>query len=959
MPVGTFSPCCSTHPRSRPTSGSHELTGWSCCLVRAPTSTTWLIFHSCADQFLRARAPRTEETQADNAMAPVSASLPAPLTLFVGREAEVAEVAALLAETRLLTLTGPGGAGKTRLALRLVASVAGRSPDGVWFVDFSPLSGREFVWDRVASTLGIREPRAGTTWAQSVGRSLARRKFLLVLDNCEHVVESGAAVTAELLAAAPALKIIATSREPLGVEGEVTWVVPPLSEADGVDLFMDRARQARPQFRIRDMDADSVHTICRRLDGLPLAIELAAARAHALDLTYIAAGLKDHLALLPSGPRTAPQRQSTLAASFNWSYDLLSDAERALLRQLSVFAGGFDVEAALAVCPTASFEHLDEAEEVDLIRTRHRDHYLGVAESGFYLLGAEKTRWLDRLRGEQDNLRAAMAWSRDRGDTDALVTMLLTLTQGWGGRARWIEAQMWLDVAVDRAEEVLPSSRARIRLMQCFVPILAGRGSLSLGNVPALANEALALARAGEDEVAETFALAMLGFIAALAGGAEAMRPYLNETLPQFRSSAYIPIGPVMLGFFVVLRWFQSDPEEPRRLAEEAILMARASGDRHFLISGVIIAGLTALIQGRLADAAQLFDTAVADSRQDEDALLWIALLGRAGVATFRGDFAAVQAAVSESQAATQGTDAAEMSVRMVGPTARLILGWMELAGGDAARARDAIAPLVDAIRATPMSRYAGVPLVVLADAQLALDAREDAEASLDEATALARAGALTWVLGRAARIRAELRVRQGDLQQAESLAHEALTLAREAGDQLGLVDALELLARLATEQESAKEAVRLWAAAESLRGELGYARFPIEQGPYEAAVTRAKQALGPDDFAAAWADGATLSPDEAIAYSRRGRGERKRPSTGWTSLTPSELEVVRLVGQHLSNPEIAARLFVSRATVKTHLVHIFAKLGVDSRSELAGEAVKRGLARRPEQSVKTQPKQV
>jgi len=387
--------------------------------------------------------------------------------------------------------------------------------------------------------------------------------------------------------------------------------------------------------------------------------------------------------------------------------------------------------------------------------------------------------------------------------------------------------------------------------------------------------------------------------------------------------------------------------------------MARASGDRHFLISVVIIAGLTELIQGRLADAAQLFDTAVADSRQDEDALLWIALLGRAGVATFRGDFAAVQAAVSESQAATQGTDAAEMSVRMVGPTARLILGWMELAGGDAARARDAIAPLVDAIRATPMSRYAVVPLVVLADAQLALDAREDAEASLDEATVLARAGALTWVLGRVARISAELRVRQGDLQQAESLAHEALTLAREAGDQLGLVDALELLARLATEQESAKEAVRLWAAAESLRVELGYVRFPIEQGPYEAAVARAKQALGPDEFAAAWADGATLSPDEAIAYSRRGRGERKRPSTGWTSLTPSELEVVRLVGQHLSNPEIAARLFVSRATVKTHLVHIFAKLGVDSRSELAGEAVKRGTAPQPSRSVKTQPKQV
>ena len=907
----------------------------------------------------------------------MSTNLPVPMTRFVGREAELAEAAALLADARLLTLTGPGGAGKTRLALRLATLVAERFPEGVWFVDFSPLSSGEFVWDRVASTLGLREPRAGTTWAQAIGPALAPRQTLLVLDNCEHVVDSAAEVTAELLAAAQALKIVATSREPLGVGGEVTWVVPPLTEEDAVDLFIDRARQARPQFRILPRDTDAVRFICRRLDGLPLAIELAAARARALDLSHIAAGLKDRLALLPSGPRSAPRRQSTLAASFDWSHDLLSDAERVLLRQLSVFAGGFGVEAALAVCPAASLEllaaladrslimleqpsvrtgprykmlaavrefaaeHLAEADEIELIRTRHRDHYLAVAESGFYLLGAEKTRWLDDLRGEQDNLRAALAWSRDNGETEALVRILVPLTQAWGGRARWIEAQMWLDVAVERAGEVLPRTRAWIRLLQCFVPMLAGRGTL--GEVPALANEALALARAGEDELAETIALTMLGFIAALAGGAEAMRPYLDKTLPQFRSHTYLPLGPLMLGVFVMLRWFQSAPGEPRRLAEEAIAMVTVSGDRHFLISAVLIAGLTALIQGRLADAAQHFGTAVAESRQDNDTLLYMALLGLAWVAMFRGDFAGARAAVSESLAAMQGINRQEVSVRMVGPVATWVLGWMDLAEGGAALTIETMANLVNVFRSSPISRYAAVPLVVMAEAQLALGAHDGASASLEEATSVARSGALTWVLGRASLVGAKLRALEGKTDEAESLAHEALRLAREAGDQMGLVDTLELLARVAGALDSHKEAVRLSAAAASQRDELGY-RFSTDSAANEASLAHARQALGVDDYATAWAQGAKLSAEEAIAYAARGRGERKRPSTGWASLTPSELEVVRLVGEHLTNPEIASRLFVSRATVKTHLVHIFSNLSIDSRSELAAEAVRRGL---------------
>src|SRR5260370_2380588 len=200
-------------------------------------------------------------------------------------------------------------------------------------------------------SLGVKDPGRGRTWAETVGGFLAPSHALLVLDNCEHLVESAAAVTNALLATAPGLKVVATSREPLGVGGELTGAGPLHSEGDGVELFTDRARHVRPDFSIRAEDADAVRSICRRLDGLPLAIELAAARTRALAPARIAAQLQDHFRLLPSGPRTAPGRQATLLASFDWSYGLLTEAEQTLLRELSVFAGGFDPDAGGAAVP--------------------------------------------------------------------------------------------------------------------------------------------------------------------------------------------------------------------------------------------------------------------------------------------------------------------------------------------------------------------------------------------------------------------------------------------------------------------------------------------------------------------------------------------------------------------------------------------------------------------------------
>jgi len=906
-------------------------------------------------------------------------TLPIPLTRFVGREAELAEAAALLGASRLLTLTGPGGAGKTRLALQLAKDLEANFPDGVWFVDLSPLSGPEFVWDQVASALGISETGPGTTVPDAVSAQVRRRSAIVVLDNCEQVVESAAQVAARLLAAAPGLKLIATSREPLGVSGEVTWVVPPLSDGDGLELFTDRARQAKPHFRLRESESEAVRSICRHLDGLPLAIELAAARSRAFAPADIASGLRGRLDMLPVGPRTAPARHATLQASFDWSYELLSDPERALLRQCSVFAGGFDLEAAVAVCPAAgleviaslvdrsllivqgdqdqggsryrmlepirqfAFKRLDEAGEVGALRGRHRDHYLRLVESlEPFLITPEEYRWRARLSLERDNLRAALAWSRDHGDPETLARMVAALLPFWGVPGRMAEFGMWVDTAHERVRDLSPGRAAQILNLDAVLSVISGQ---KFDKVPILAGEALRLARAAGDKGEEAIALSTLGLVAGLARGAEAMRPYIEEAWPLARGANATPVSAVLglllsIVAFMMLRLFQSSPDETRRLAEEAVALAEARADRHNRLFTSSFAGFEAVVHGRLADAERIFAEVVDIGRPTKDSNYLGSLLGLSWVALFRSDFEGAQKHIAEALPIAQQRGTDSVSITSIYPLSRFIRGWMELAEGDPVRATQTLAVVVGGARSSAMASFASLPIVVMAQAQLALGEPDEVAAFLDEASSLAQAGALTWVLGRVARVRAELRQRQGDLPKAESFAHEALTLGREAGDQMGVADALELLARLAAEQASHREAVRLWAAADSMRDKLGY-RLVIDRGAQEAAIAKARGNLA--DFSAAWAEGAKLTVEEAIAYAARGRGERKRPATGWASLTPSELEVVRLVGEHLSNPEIAARLFVSRATVKTHLVHIFSKLGIDSRSALAAEALRRG----------------
>lgn len=288
----------------------------------------------------------------------VSQRLPAQLTSFVGREAEMREVRDMLAQNRFVTLTGAGGAGKTRLAVQVAASVAGDYADGIWYVDLAPLTDPDLVSLTTARALGLPD-QPGRSPEKSLLQFIGDRRMLVVLDNCEHLLDASAALTGALLGACPRLTVLATSREPIGVSGEVTWRVPSLSfDDDAARLFADRAGHARPGFNLEDGNAAAVQEICRRLDGMPLAIELAAARVRALSPNEILAGLQDRFRLLTGGSRTAVRRQQTLRASVDWSHALLTEPERILFRRLGVFMGGFDLDACRkVVCDKGLAQH--------------------------------------------------------------------------------------------------------------------------------------------------------------------------------------------------------------------------------------------------------------------------------------------------------------------------------------------------------------------------------------------------------------------------------------------------------------------------------------------------------------------------------------------------------------------------------------------------------------------------
>ncbi len=502
-------------------------------------------------------------------MTVVSHNLPVQLTNFVGRGAQMTDLEKLLVDNRLVTLTGAGGAGKTRLAVEIAARIAAEFRDSVWYVDLAPITHPGVVPVAVARALGLPD-QPGRSTMDTLLRFVRDRQMLVVLDNCEHLLDASAELVVALLGAAPGLTVLATSREPIGVAGEVSWRVPSLSLADeAIELFIDRARRARPDFTITDDNATTVAEICRRLDGMPLAIELAAARVRALSLAEILEGLHDRFRLLTGGARTAVRRQQTLRASVDWSHALLTEPERVLFRRLAVFLGGFDLDAAQAVAGGGDVERfqvldlltllvdkslvvaddsggrtryrlletvrqyaaekLGESGEADAVRSRHRDHYTAMAALLDAPAGTDHEQRLEQAENEIDNLRAAFGWSRENADAELALALASSLQPLWIARGRIREGLAWFDAALAdldaRQLEVAPAVRARA-LADKAVLVTFGGGAESMD----LAHEALAIARDVDDPALLARALTACGLIAGYYDR-EAARPYFDEAI--------------------------------------------------------------------------------------------------------------------------------------------------------------------------------------------------------------------------------------------------------------------------------------------------------------------------------------------------------------------------------------------------------------------------------------------
>ncbi len=605
-------------------------------------------------------------------------NLPRQLTSFIGREEQIAEVKRLLSTSPLLTLTGVGGVGKTRLSVQAAAGVVDQFQHGVWLVELAPLSDPSLVPQSVSTVLGVRE-QPGRSILDVITDFLQPKELLLVLDNVEHLIAACAQLADALLRACPNLRIMVTSRESLGIAGETVWPVPALSfpdtqllqpveqflKSEAIRLFVERATTIVPTFKLTDRNGLAVARICQRLDGLPLAIELAAARVKVLSVEEIAERLNDRFRLLTGGGRTTLPRHQTLQAAIDWSYDLLSEKERTLLGRLSVFAGGWTLEAGETVCTggdvelrevldllthlvdkslviaeerngEARYRYLEtirqyagekllDAGEQREVQRKHRDWYLTLAgEASKTLRAADAARWLDRLEADHDNLRAALEWSLTReGDAEIALRLAAALAEFWIDRYHYSEGRLFLAAALAGGQAKAP--RPMVAKALADAGLLASRQH-DASSAKSHYDRARSLYQELGDEEGIARCLYGLGRESLRQGDTAVARSFLERCVEIWRRLGQQPAIARALKELGYVELRQGDAELARALFEESLTIARELGMKDEIAWSLIDVGSLARERGNYQQAAALYSESLSLFKEqgDKPGIAWV-----------------------------------------------------------------------------------------------------------------------------------------------------------------------------------------------------------------------------------------------------------------------------------------------------------------------------------------------
>ena len=796
-------------------------------------------------------------------------NLPVQLTSFIGREDEIKKVKELLNNTHLLTLTGPGGVGKTRLSLQVGADVIDDFANGVWFVELAPIIDPVLLPQEILRELGIKE-EPKKTLEETLTGYLKDKEILIILDTCEHIIEACAMLTEKLLTKCPKLKIIATSREALKCTGEqihsiLSLKTPNLKEEisteqltqyESVRLFIERALTVNQKFRVTNENAPSLAGICSQLDGIPLAIELAAARVKVLTVEKIYERLNSRFSLLTGGRRTALPRQQTLKALIDWSYDLLSEQEKILWSRLSVFNDGWTLESAEEICSDDKVnkeeildllsllveksiiifdsekeryrilesirqygeEKLKEVNEINKILSKHLYYFMELSESAEpKLKGKEAQEWLEKLETEHGNLQTAIEWSLKNGDIEEGSRLAGAMRNFWEIRGLYFTGRRLLKSILSKMQGISNSSRAK-----------------ALNSVGVLAN------RQGDYEQALKFYEESLRF---------------SRKLGDKRSiaSSLLGLGNVSHG--------QGDYEQALKFYEESLALQREIGDKYGIASSLNNLGNVSHSQGDYEQALKFYEESLIFSRKLGDKRGIAGSLNNLGsVSHNQGDYEQALKFYEESLALQR-----EIGDKVGIAGSLNCLGNVSYNQGDYEQALKFFEENLFLRREMGDKRGIAESLNNLGAIAYNQGDYEQTRKYIEESLALHREIRDKISIALSLNNLGLLTYKQGDYEQAQKFYEESLALEREIGDKIGITNSIVGLAGIASIKNHSNQAVLLLGATETALQSMGYVRGRDDLIQYERIITKLHEQLSDEEFSKYWEEGKKLTLEQAV----------------------------------------------------------------------------------------------